>query len=234
MSRPDKAHDASAEFRGRGRASTVAPAPERMPQRRPSTMTVISPLRSVVAPRRWPGGWLCVRVLFAYTNASDRARRRSARKAPRPGRTIGARVRAMGFIHSSHFALIPHFPPQGQRADDVRKSLLLFVSNYDGGFAEYIDGFSEVIPRGMKLFWGTSYGFPGPLPVTPFKAYIAANEFRADHEYFAHPGATTRTIVSAVEFRDLHAAFHKRAATLTPERFEDEYRKLVAGAQEHL
>jgi hypothetical protein len=187
----------------------------------------------VVTARRWPGGWLWIRALFAVTNLGERLGHRSGPKL-QLGRSIGARVRAMGFIHSSHFVLIRHFPRQGQPAEDVGKSLLLFVSDYDGGFNEYIDGFSAVIPTGMKVFWGTSYGFPGPRPVTPFKAYIAANEFRADHMYSAHPDATTRMIVSALEFRDRHESFHAKACELSPPEFDKEYRKFLAETQEYL
>jgi hypothetical protein len=151
---------------------------------------------------------------------------------PKDSRSISGRVRALRFIHASHFGLIRRFPRQGQPADDVHKCLLLFVSDYDGDFAEYIDGFSALIPTGMKLFWGTSYGFPGPLPVTPFKEYVAVNDFHADHAYTAHPDASTRTIVAALAFRELYERFQKTAHTLSPEDFEDEYRKLVAIAQE--
>ena len=37
----------------------------------------------------------------------------------------------------------------------------------------------------MTAFWGSSYGFPKPLPTAPFKAYIQANETEADHYYCA-------------------------------------------------
>ena len=218
MSQPDNAQD------GVARADR---APER------GRMTVISPLRSVLTTRPWPGGWLLVSLLFAYTNLRNRAGRPSLEPA-KERRDIAGKVRALRFIHSSHFGLIRHFPRQGQPADDVRKCLLLFVSDYDGDAADYIDGFSALIPFGMKLFWGTSYGFPGPLPVTPFQAYVAANEFPADHAYTAHRGATARTIVAALAFRDRHDRFQERADSLDPEGFEVEYRKLVFEAQERL
>jgi hypothetical protein len=199
-----------------------------------STLTVISSLRSVLTLRPWPGGWLLAWVLFTATNFGNRSGRPAAIKPPKPSRDIGAKVRALRFIHASHFGLIRRLPSQGQPPDDVRKCLLLFVSDYDGGFAEYIDGFSALIPGGMKLFWGTSYGFPGPQPVTPFRDYVEANEFRADHEYSAHPRSSTRTIVSALAFRDLHEPFRERAAKLSPRDFDDKYRKLVTEAQESL
>ena len=47
----------------------------------------------------------------------------------------------------------------------------------------------------MTLFWGSSYGFPTPLPTGRFKDYIKRNEIEASHFYCAYPEATT-TIVA--------------------------------------
>ena len=49
----------------------------------------------------------------------------------------------------------------------------------------------------MKGIWGTSYGFPGPIPVEPFKDYIRKNEYVANHYWSAYPAATTTEIISA-------------------------------------
>src|SRR4051794_20924606 len=78
-------------------------------------------------------------------------------------------VRKLSYIHFARLALIRRFPHLGQDAEQVPMPLLLFESNYDGTFEDYIDVFSERIPRTMEAFWGTSYGFPGVKPVSPFK-----------------------------------------------------------------
>ena len=51
----------------------------------------------------------------------------------------------------------------------------------------------------MKVFWGTSYGFPQPLPTGPFKEYIKENELEASHFYSAYPQATTTMVLAALE-----------------------------------
>jgi hypothetical protein len=104
---------------------------------------------------------------------------------------------------------------------------MVFESNYDGGFDDYIEAFSVCVPGWMKLFWGTSYGFPGPRPVTPFKDYIRANDFSADHLYLAHPDASTRMIQSALAFERQHAEFRKHAAKLPPSVFREHYNELL-------
>ena len=54
----------------------------------------------------------------------------------------------------------------------------------------------------MRAVWGGSYGFPGPLPVSPFKDYIRRNEFVADHFWSAYPEASTTMVLSALEVQE--------------------------------
>ena len=112
--------------------------------------------------------------------------------------------------------------PDGGTGERLNHPYLLFESNFNGTWDQYIDAFSEVVPFRMKAIWGTSFGFPGPLPVEPFKGYIRRNEFVANHYFSAYPGATTTEIVSAArveaaledlsELRPLldHDAFRRR------------------------
>lgn len=138
-------------------------------------------------------------------------------------------VRALSFIHFVRFAVVRRLPG----GPKLRHPLLLFESNYNGSFADYIDTFSESVPQHMKTFWGTSYGFPGPIPVTPFKRYISANEFHPEHYYRAYPQSTTM-IVAALALEPAHAAFRKQAPRLTPEQFLRAYDALVADHQAQL
>jgi hypothetical protein len=60
---------------------------------------------------------------------------------------------------------------------------------------------------------GTSFGFPGPLPVERFKGIFAATVCR--HDYFsAYPGATTTEIVSAARVEAALAAIERLRAAL--------------------
>ena len=60
--------------------------------------------------------------------------------------------------------------PDGGGGERLHYAYLFFESNFNGTWDQYIDAFSEVVPFRMKAIWGTSYGFPGPIPVEPFKA----------------------------------------------------------------
>jgi hypothetical protein len=196
-------------------------------------MTVIAVLRPALWSRR-PGGWLRVWVLWRVSRICDS--QRFARPTPKAWRpfSLTFALAKLGVIHDAHFALIHRFADHGQPREHIRQHLLLFESNYDGGFDDYIDAFSALIPQWMTRFWGTSYGFPGPRPVTPFKQYIGSNEFGADHWYCAHSHASARMVNSALGLASREVPFRRRAAHLRPTDFEARYRRLLADVQADL
>lgn len=178
-------------------------------------MTVLSLLRPVLS---WPPGGVGLQRLIL--GIGER----------RPPTTI----RRLSFIHFARLAIIRRIPALGQPADDLRQPLLLFESNYNGSFDEYIDTFAATIPVKMMALWATSYGFPGVEPVTPLKRFIRANEFHVDHYYCAYPQATTAMVSAALRLKRRHLAFYERARTLEPEAFAREYRAFLTFVQGEL
>ncbi len=149
------------------------------------------------------------------------------------GRHVSAtleKLERLSFIHYARWAVIDRFPGEdgGQR---LHHPYLFFESNFNGTWDQYIDAFSEVVPFRMKAIWGSSFGFPGPLPVEPFKAYIRHNELVANHYWSAYPGATTTEIVSAGRVKQALDEFIAGSADLGPEEFAAAYRTFLAGVQ---
>ena len=146
-------------------------------------------------------------------------------------------LRRLSFIHYARWAIIDRLPPRGVR-DECREHLhypyLFFESNFNGTWDQYIDAFSEVIPDRMRTIWGSSFGFPGPLPTGPFKAYIRRNEFVANHYYSAYPEATTTMILSSLELEARLRQFVKRTATMKAEEFASAYQRFLTDVQRHL
>lgn len=103
------------------------------------------------------------------------------------------RLRELSFIDFARWCLIKELPYNGppQRKGELRYKYLFFESNFNGGWEEYIDAFSSQLTKGMKSFWGSSYGFPGAQPVEPFKKYIKRNEYEVDHYYVAYDASST-------------------------------------------
>jgi hypothetical protein len=141
-----------------------------------------------------------------------------------------AKLQQLSFIHYARWAVISRFPGGERR----RYPYLLFESNFNGTWDQYIDAFSEVVALRMKAIWGTSYGFPGPLPVEPFKQYIRRNEFVANHYWSAYPGATTTEIVSAGRVEAALTALREHAGELEPEAFKAAYESFLAEVQRDL
>jgi hypothetical protein len=137
------------------------------------------------------------------------------------------KLQQLSFIHYARWAVITRFPGGERR----RYPYLFFESNFNGTWDQYIDAFSEVVPDRMKAIWGSSYGFPGPLPVEPFKAYIRRSEYVANHYWSAYPGASTTEIISAQRVAHALDGFKRRSAGLSPEAFADAYARFLTDVQ---
>ena len=151
-----------------------------------------------------------------------------------PGTLTG--LMGLKLIHFARWVLIrrDQWPDLGQGKQTLTYDYMLFCSNFNGTWDQYIDAFSEVVALRMKAIWGTSFGFPGPLPVEPFKQYIRRNEFVANHYWSAYPGATTTEIVSAGRVEAALERLRARAGTLTPEAFKAEYESFLTSVQRDL
>ena len=140
------------------------------------------------------------------------------------------KLQQLSFIHFARWIVIPRLPD----GEKLHYPYLFFESNFNGLWDQYIDAFSEVVPARMKGIWGTSYGFPGPIPVEPFKAYIRANEYVANHYWSAYPGATTTEIISAKRVAAALTDLRARAGALDPEAFKAAYEQMLTTVQRDL
>ena len=143
------------------------------------------------------------------------------------------KLQQLSFIHFARWIVIRRFP-DGAGGEKLNYTYLFFESNFNGLWDQYIDAFSEVVPDRMKGIWGTSYGFPGPIPVEPFKEYIRKNEYIANHYWSSYPGATTTEIISADHVAAAIEDLRRRADGLTPEKFRAEYERMLTDVQGHL
>jgi hypothetical protein len=133
----------------------------------------------------------------------------------------------LSFIHFARWALIRRLP-DGRKP---RHPYLFFESNFNGGWEEYIDAFSHILTRGMTFLWGSSHGFPKPLPTAPFKDYIRRHEIEASHFYSAYPEATTTMVLAALEVEEQLTPLLERARDADPETFACEWRAFLTDVQ---
>ena len=144
----------------------------------------------------------------------------------------------LSFIQFARWVIIPRnrFPSlsSDQKQETLKYDYLLFFSNFNGTWNQYIDAFSDVLSDGLNLIWRWSEKFPGSVPVTGFKEYIARVQFDTDYYYTSYPQATANDTKAAhivVAALDTLAA---QAATQTPEQFHAAYLQFVLAAQANL
>jgi hypothetical protein len=144
----------------------------------------------------------------------------------------------LSFIEFARWVIVPRtaFPSlgQGQLQENLKYDYLLFFSNFNGTWNQYIDAFSAVLSRGLNLIWRWSEKFPGSVPVTLFKEYIARVQFDTDYYYTAYPHATANDLKSAHIVQRSFDNLSALAAQSTPQQFADAYLRFVLQVQGHL
>ena len=91
--------------------------------------------------------------------------------------------------------------PAGNGAQTLDNDYMLFLSNFNGTWDQYIDAFADGIPQGLDLFWYASTKYPHSIPISTFKSYITANQIQTNYYYNATPGAAQRDIKAALRVR---------------------------------
>jgi hypothetical protein len=142
----------------------------------------------------------------------------------------------LSIIHFARWVIIKrHQWPAGDRGKaKIDHDYMLFCSNFNGTWDQYIDAFADGIPNGLDLFWYSSQKYPKSIPITPFKNYIGKNQIHTSYYYNATPGSAQRDIKAALR---LYAAVKELAdkhPKLDPATFAVEYRKTLAKIQNSL
>ena len=141
----------------------------------------------------------------------------------------------LSLIHFARWVIIRRDQwPAGERGKPVLDyDYMLFCSNFNGTWDQYIDAFSDGIPSGLDLFWYTSVKYPASIPITSFKNYIARNQFHTGYYYNATPGSAQRDIKAALKvYAELKLLAEKhQVLQTTPDIFAREYRKSMAKIQ---
>lgn len=142
----------------------------------------------------------------------------------------------LSIIHYARWVLIKRkqWPNLGQGRPKLGNDYMLFVSNFNGTWDQYIDAFSDGIPNGLDLFWYSSTRYPGSIPITPFKNYIRANQVDTDTYYNATPGAAQRDIKAALRLWAKLDELAVQHATLDAEAFAAAYRAAFIAVQNDL
>lgn len=139
----------------------------------------------------------------------------------------------LSLIHFARWVIIPRnkWPDLGQGRPKLDNDYMLFCSNFNGTWDQYIDAFSDGIPNGLDLFWYASTKYPNSIPVGPFKRYITHNQIDTAYYYNATPGAGQRDIKLAIEIMMAVRELADQHKHMDPEAFDQAYTAALTRVQ---
>jgi hypothetical protein len=148
-----------------------------------------------------------------------------------PDRLMG--LLGLSLIHFARWVIVKpnDWPDLGQGKQTLQNDYMLFCSNFNGTWDQYIDAFSDGVPNGLNLFWFSATKYPLSIPVTPFKNYITHNQISTDYYYNATPGAAQRDVKSSLKVYDALLQLEDAYATLNPEEFQAAYHATLTAVQ---
>lgn len=151
---------------------------------------------------------------------------------------LQADLKNLSFIHFARWVVVRRnqFPrlSDDQPFEQLRYDYMLFFSNFNGTWNQYIDAFSSVLSNGLNLIWRWSEKFPGSVPVTGFKRYITLVQFDTDYYYNSYPRAATNDVKAALRVQDALDDFGKTSQSLSPADFEKAWLEFLVSVQPDL
>jgi hypothetical protein len=177
---------------------------------------------NVITPIRWYTAWVNKLVFKAV--------------AKHPEALQG--LETLSLIHYARWVIIdrtafPHLD-SSQPKEDLKYAYMLFFSNFNGSWNQYVDSFTFAIPSGLDLFWKFNVRYPHSVPLTPFHKYIQYNQIETSHYYNAYPLAASNDVKSAAKVKQALIAFDAQSAGAPSEQFLTEYRALLRYLQADL
>lgn len=105
----------------------------------------------------------------------------------------------LAFVHFARWTFW-RAPPEARLGRLDR--YLLFESNFNGSFAEYLDAFATQLRKHMRRIWRGCYQGPTMQSTTRFREYARRHEVAAAGYYCAYPDATVKEVAAALALDD--------------------------------
>lgn len=177
---------------------------------------------NVITPLRWYMAWINKLIFWI------------AMKRPS---TLKGLV-TLSMIYYARWVIIgskqfPHVDP-AQPREKLKYSYMLFFSNFNGSWDQYVDSFTFSIPNGLDLFWKWNIRYPRSIALTPFHDYIRYNQIETAHYYNAYPLATSNDVKSAKKVKQALQTFDEQWANAPPDEFLRQYHGMLRNLQNDL
>jgi hypothetical protein len=177
---------------------------------------------NVITPMRWWTAWL--NRLFFW----------GAHKFT--GSTQG--LITLSLIHYARWVILrpSQFPrlSADQPQEDLKYVYMIFFSNFNGSWNQYVDSFSSAISKGLNTFWLGSIKYPKSVPMLPFHHYITSNQIWTDYYYNAYPMASSNDVKAAATVRSSLLGFIGEVQSADAATFQTKYNSLLLALQHDL
>lgn len=143
------------------------------------------------------------------------------------------RLLGLGLIHFAHWTMIrrDQWPQLGQPKMDLQYDYMLFCSNFNGSWDQYVVAFTDSIPDQLDTFWYTAIRYPRSIPFTPARDYILDAALYTDYYYNATPGSGQRDIKAALKLGNALREVAAQADAMSDEQLGEAYRKVLLDNQ---
>ena len=144
----------------------------------------------------------------------------------------------LSLIHYARWIIIkdsefPRLDPDQPR-EKLKYRYMLFLSNFNGSWTQYVDSFSAAIPDGLNLLWYRNVKWPKSVPQLPFHAYINSNQILTNYYYSAYPMAASNDVKSAKAVKEKLNEFIGKTKGASAEAFHKQYDRLLLDLQNDL
>ncbi len=144
----------------------------------------------------------------------------------------------LSLIHYARWAVIgrkqfPHLSKEQPR-ENLNYNYMLFFSNFNGSWEQYVDSFHKAIPSGLDLLWRNNVKYPKSVPLQPFHAYINFNQMWTSHYYSAYPIAASNDVKSAKKVRKELTGLAEKMDDLSDNEFKEAYEDMLLDLQHHI
>jgi hypothetical protein len=101
----------------------------------------------------------------------------------------------IGTVHFARWVVLP---------DDQDGGQLLFTTNFDGPWDDYIEDFAAQAADSFDAIYSNCQGWPerGSRDIKAFKAYVRAHEIPSDVYYRAYPMATVKQVKAGLKLKE--------------------------------
>ncbi len=144
----------------------------------------------------------------------------------------------LSLIHYARWVIVrddqfPHLDPSQPR-EKLKYHYMLFFSNFNGSWTQYVDSFSMAIPKGLNMLWYKNVKWPKSVPLQPFHKYITFNQIWTNHYYIAYPMAASNDVKKAQDLKDRLSQFIAKENQSDPAMFKQAFNTMLIDVQHDL